>query len=192
MKALLVPTEQHDLMSSTLETALLLARKFDGYIEGFALRPAIDNFAAMDPVSSMAMATVRQHDEDAAKQSRETFESFMQTHGVPEGDRSNSSLSFAWFDAAPDGDNFVGSYGRVFDLTVLGRPGDEPQSPRMVTLEAALFESCRPALIAPPAPPQRLGDNVLIAWNGSTEQARATAFAMPLLRHPGRGTGLTV
>ena len=60
MKALLVPTEQHDLMTSTLETALLLARRFDSYIEGFALRPAIDNFAAMDPVSSMAMATVRQ------------------------------------------------------------------------------------------------------------------------------------
>src|ERR1051325_7466827 len=105
LKSILIPTEQHDLMSSALETALLLARRFDSYIEGFALRPAIDNFAAMDPVSSMAMATVRQHDEDAAKQSRETFESFMQTHGIPQADRSNSSLSFAWFDAAPDGDN---------------------------------------------------------------------------------------
>src|SRR3989440_4727610 len=192
MKALLVPTEQHDLMSSTLETALLFARKFDSYIEGFALRPAIDNFAAMDPVSSMAMATVRQHDEDAAKQARAMFEGFMEAHGIPRGEQSNSTLSFGWFDAAPDGDNFVGSYGRVFDLTVLGRPGDQPQSPRMVTLEAALFESGRPVLIAPPAPPQRLGDNVLIAWNGSTEQARATAFAMPLLRHASRVTVLTV
>ncbi len=192
MRALLVPTEQHDLMTSTLETALLLARKFDSYIEGFALRPAIDNFAAMDPVSSMAMATVRQHDEDAAKQARGMFEGFMASRGIPRGDTSNSSLSFGWLDAAPDGDNFVGSYGRVFDLTVLGRPGDEPQSPRMVTLEAALFESGRPVLIAPPAPPQRLGENVLIAWNGSTEQARATAFAMPLLRRASRVTVLTV
>jgi hypothetical protein len=57
MKAILVPTEQHDLMTSTLTTALLVARRFDGYIEGFAMRPAIDNFVAMDPVSSMAMAT---------------------------------------------------------------------------------------------------------------------------------------
>ncbi len=179
-------------MTSTLETALLLARKFDSYIEGFALRPAIDNFAAMDPVSSMAMATVRQHDEDAAKQARGMFEGFMESRGIPRGDKNNSSLSFGWFDAAPDGDNFVGSYGRVFDLTVLGRPGDEPQSPRMVTLEAALFESGRPVLIAPPAPPQRLGENVLIAWNGSTEQARATAFAMPLLGRASRVTVLTV
>ena len=192
MKALLVPTEQHDLMTSTLETALLLARKFDSYIEGFALRPAIDNFAAMDPVSSMAMATVRQHDEDAAKQARGMFEGFMESRGIPRGDKSNSSLSFGWFDAAPDGDNFVGSYGRVFDLTVLGRPGDESQSPRMVTLEAALFESGRPVLIAPPAPPQRLGENVLIAWNGSTEQARTNKFALPFLREAEKVTVLTV
>ena len=40
MKTILVPTEPHDLMTSTLETALLLARCFDSYIEGFALRPA--------------------------------------------------------------------------------------------------------------------------------------------------------
>jgi hypothetical protein len=90
MKALLVPTEQHDLMTSTLETALLLARKFNSYIEGFALRPAIDNFAAMDPVSSMAMATVRQHDEDAAKQARGMFEGFMESRGVPRDDKSKS------------------------------------------------------------------------------------------------------
>jgi nucleotide-binding universal stress UspA family protein len=192
MKALLVPTEQHDLMASTLETALLLARKFDSYIEGFALRPAIDNFAAMDPVSSMAMATVRQHDEDAAKQARAMFEDFMQARGIPRMESSNSSLSFGWFDSAPDGDNFVGSYGRVFDVTVLGRPGDEPQSPRMVTLEAALFESGRPVLIAPPAPPRWLGDNIVIAWNCSTEQARATAFAMPLLHAASRVTVVTV
>src|SRR6516165_5934212 len=39
-RTILVPIEQHDLMSSTLETALCLARKFDSYIEGFALRVA--------------------------------------------------------------------------------------------------------------------------------------------------------
>jgi hypothetical protein len=40
-KTILVPIEQHDLVNSTLETALLLARKFDSYIEGFALRVEI-------------------------------------------------------------------------------------------------------------------------------------------------------
>jgi nucleotide-binding universal stress UspA family protein len=62
----------------------------------------------------------------------------------------------------------------------------------MLTLEAGLFESGRPVLIAPPTPPKQLGENVLIAWNCSTEQARTTAFAMPLLRRAQKVTVLTV
>jgi nucleotide-binding universal stress UspA family protein len=193
LETLLVPTEQHDLMGSTLMTALLMARQFSGYIEGFALRPTIDSFAAMDPVSSMAVATVRQHDEDAVRQAHAIFETFMRDHGVARTDAAGPARpSFGWFDGAPDGDNFVGSYARVFDLTVLGRPGDEPQSPRMVTLETALFESGRPVLIAPPNTPRQLGQNVLVAWNCSTEQARATALAMPLLQTAKQVTVLTV
>jgi nucleotide-binding universal stress UspA family protein len=192
LQTILVPTEPHDLMTSTLETALLLARKFDSYIEGFALRPAIDNFVAMDPISGMAMATVKQRDAEAATQAQSLFEGFMQAHQVPRSVEAKAALAWSWFDAAPDGDDVVGSYGRVFDALVLGRPSDDPQGPRMLTLEAALFESGRPVLIAPPSPPRQLGENVLIAWNCSTEQARTTAFAMPLLRRAAKVTVLTV
>jgi len=191
MRSILVPIEQHDLMTSTLETVLLVARRFGSYVEGFAMRPAIDNFVAMDPVSSMAMATVRQNDAEISRQARHLFETFMQAH-VPPAEPGTPSLSYGWLDAAPDGDNFVGSYGRVFDITVIGRPGDQPQSPRMITLEAALFESGRPILIAPPTTPTRLGENVLVAWNCSTEQAKTTAFAMPFLHQAKKVTVLTV
>ena len=192
LQTILVPTEPHDLMTSTLETALLLARKFDSYIEGFALRPAIDNFVAMDPISGMAMATVKQRDAEAATQAQSLFEGFMQAHQVPQSVEAKAALAWSWFDAAPDGDDVVGSYGRVFDAIVLGRPSDDPQGPRMLTLEAGLFESGRPVLIAPPTPPTQLGENVLVAWNCSTEQARTTTFAMPLLRRAAKVTVLTV
>jgi nucleotide-binding universal stress UspA family protein len=179
-------------MTSTLETALLLARKFDSYVEGFPLRPAIDNFVAMDPISGMAMATVKQRDAEAATQAQELFETFMQSRQVPRSLEAKAELAWNWFDTAPDGDDVVGSYGRVFDAIVLGRPSDDPQGPRMLTLEAGLFESGRPVLIAPPTAPRQLGENVLIAWNCSTEQARTTAFAMPLLRRAQKVTVLTV
>jgi nucleotide-binding universal stress UspA family protein len=191
-KTILVPTEPHDLMTSTLQTALHLARRFDSHMEGFALRPAIDNFVAMDPISGMAMATVKQRDAETATQAQTLFESFMQSNQVPRSPEPKPGLSWDWFDAAPDGDDFVGSYGRVFDIVVLGRPGEDPQGPRMITLEAGLFESGRPVLLAPPTAPARFGENVLIAWNGSTEQARTTAFAMPLLRQAKKVTVLTV
>ena len=47
-------------------------------------------------------------------------------------------------------------------------------------------------LIAPPISPKSLATNVLIAWNCSTEQARTTADAMPLLRLAQRVTIATV
>jgi hypothetical protein len=72
--------------------------------------------------------------------------------------------------------------GRLFDVIVLGRPGHTPEGSRMGTLEAALFESSRPVLIAPPSPRPQMGTNALVAWNCSTEQARTIAFAMPILR----------
>ena len=54
-RTILVPIEQHDLMSSTLETALCLAQKFDSYIEGFALRVA--NPAAYAMADATAVTT---------------------------------------------------------------------------------------------------------------------------------------
>jgi nucleotide-binding universal stress UspA family protein len=195
MKTILVPTEHNASMLSALDAALLLAQKFGSCIEGFPLRPAVADIVAMDPDAGLTMIAVKENDADMVRQSEEVFRTFMERHGVKRrADEApeSASLSWAWLASAPSGHDFVGSYGRVFDVIVLARPGGEWQSPSMVTLESALFESGRPVLIAPPNSPPSLATNVLIAWNRSTEQARAMAFAMPILRLAQRITILTV
>ena len=192
MKTLLVPVEPHDAIQSVLETALMLGTKLDAYIEGFALRPAIDNMVTMDPVNSLTVVSLRETDQEIIKEARAIFDSFMRDKAVLHPEGTESSLSYAWCDTAPSGEDFVGSYGRIFDLIVLGRPAKSRQGPRMTTLESALFESGRPVLLAPPKPPQSIGERVLLAWNCSTEQARATASAMPLLRKATRVVICTV
>ena len=62
----------------------------------------------------------------------------------------------------------------------------------MTTLESALFESGQPVLVAPPRAPKSLGENVVISWNCSTEQARATAAALPVLRSAKTVTIITI
>jgi nucleotide-binding universal stress UspA family protein len=200
MKTILVPSEQTSATERALHCALLLAEKFGGRIEGFALRPAVAEMVAMDPDAGMTMVAVKENDADMVRQAQELFRAFMQRHGVPQRSAETSAspasaastVVWGWNADAPSGHDFVGSYGRVFDIIVLARPGEEWQSPAMVTLESALFESGRPVLIAPPNAPRSLATNVLIAWNRSTEQARATAFAMPLLKRAERVTILTV
>src|SRR3546814_2427354 len=68
---------------------------------------------------------------------RELFEDFLLAQDIPRNTAATPGLSFGWTtDRAGTGDGFVGSYGRVFDVVVVGRPGTAPAGPRMTTLEA--------------------------------------------------------
>jgi hypothetical protein len=169
MKTMLVPAEQRTNMSSTLQTALLFARRFDCYIEGFALQPAVNELLAVDMVGSFAPESFKQDRIEDAQKTKVIFESFMHEHGVPRSDPAISGLSFGWLDDAPEGEATVGSYGRVFDLIVLSRPDPTSFGLDSRVLESGLFESGRPILLSPPSPPKQIATNVLIAWNGSTE-----------------------
>jgi nucleotide-binding universal stress UspA family protein len=192
MKTILVPVENHEGMTSVLETALLLARRCDSYIEGFALRFGISEFVAVDPAGSIPLESYRQESLEEARQSRRMFEDFMRGRNVPQSTGASAGVSYGWLDDAPEGEGFVGSYGRVFDITVLGRPDRNTIGLHNRAIESGLFESGRPILLAPPSPSQQIATNVMIHWNSSTEQARATAFAMPLLHTADRVTVLTV
>jgi nucleotide-binding universal stress UspA family protein len=190
MKTILIPTEDHDAMPAVLEAAWLIARAFDSYMEGVAVRPSAVTYVAVEPLGSVFNSGA--YEANIAPQACGQFDSFMQVHGVPRAEREPAVFSYGWPRVEVAEDAFVGSRGRVFDLIVLGRPGPKPQNPRMPPLEAALFDSGRPVLIVPASAPKTIARNVLIAWNGSTEQARTNAFAAPLLRLADKVTVLTV
>ena len=61
MKTILVPTEDNSAMQSALDTALLVARRCDSYIEGFALRWSTADFAAFDPTGGTNSHEPLQH-----------------------------------------------------------------------------------------------------------------------------------
>ena len=191
MKSVLVPMEPHEGMASVLETALLLARKCGSYIEGFPLRFGISEFVAVDPAGSIPLESYRQESLEEAAQARRMFETFMQERGVPKSSGS-SGLSCGWLDEAPEGESFVGSYGRVFDVTVLGRPDANTIGLHNRAIESGLFESGKPILLAPPVAPKDIATNVMVHWNCSTEQSRVSGFAMPLLHQASQVTVLNV
>ncbi len=191
MKNLLVPVELHSSVESTLRTALLFARRFDSYIEGVPLGPDLPDLVAFDMPVSWTVAdqdTWRELADDARKH----FSDFMTREQVPDHDSAPTALSSGWAGDTALGDSHVSSYARIFDVTVLGRPGAERGDARMATAEAALFDSGRPILLAPPKPPSILGDTIVIAWNQSTETTRAVALAMPVLKQARRVVVLTI
>jgi nucleotide-binding universal stress UspA family protein len=193
MKTILVLMEKYDDMQSVLETALLLARRCGSYIEGVPLRWAIQDFALGDIVVPFPVEQYEREIAADAQRARQTFETFMQKNDVPRSTTTRTpSLTFGWLSEPPEDETFVGNYGRAFDVIVMNRPDENSSVLYRRALESALFESGRPLILCPPSPPGHIGTNVLIAWNGSTEQARAMALAMPLLERAERVTVLTV
>ena len=193
MKTILVPMEYHDTMQSALETALLLGRRCDSYIEGFALWWAIDEFFVGDVMGGVVPVQYSEEIAEETKKAKRIFETFMRQHDVPRATtETTETMSFGWLDDASEGESLIGSYGRVFDVIVMKRRDEHSGPMHDRAIESCLFESGRPMLLAPPLAPRQIATNVLIAWNCSTEQARAIALAMPLLQKADRVTVLTV
>ncbi len=191
MKTLLVPVAMHDALPSVFETTRLAATRFGSLIEGVSLRPALAEYVPVDMVGGMTWLRDEEADIAEAEEAGSRFVAAMDAAGIPRHPRDGQCIPdrvmeagprYRWRQDVPTGDAFLGQYARLFSATVVGRPGAGDNAPRMTTFETALFESGRPILLAPPTAPTSLGEAVLIAWNGSTETARAVAFATPFLR----------
>jgi nucleotide-binding universal stress UspA family protein len=192
MKTILVPTQNIPAMKSACEVAVLLARRTGAYIEGFPLRVAIPPYVVAELSAGFTLDAYDAQRGEETAELRHLFETFMHGHGIPASGTKKDTPSFGWFADAPEDDSFIGSRGRAFDITVISRPGSDATSLHQRAVEFGLFESGRPVLLAPPDGAKQIATNIMIHWNGSTEQARANAFAMPLLHLADRVSVLSV
>src|SRR5262249_12536122 len=192
MKTILVPTQNIPAMGSALETAVLLAQRTGGYIEGIPLWFGAPEFVVAELASGFSMEVYRARREEETEGARKLFETSMQGHNIAAAKTTADRPWFGWFDAVSPGEALVGSHGRTFDVIVMARPDADTAGPYNRAIESALFESGRPVLLSPPVAPKQIATNIMIHWNGSTEQARANAFPMPLLHLARRVTVLTV
>ncbi len=197
-KSILVPLEESDVLPSVLATTLLVARHFESYIEGLCIRPSLAGAIAVGFEGGVAAlaGTEEQFEQEQETRSRrlqQQFDAFVRDNGLTVAVSTNTAGPCArWIEDEAPGIGVFGQRGRIFDLIVVGRPTPGALTPAMNTLETVLFESGRPVLIAPPNAPQALARNVVVAWNASTETARAVAFAMSFLQSAERVTVLTV
>jgi nucleotide-binding universal stress UspA family protein len=77
-------------------------------------------------------------------------------------------------------------------MIMVGREFGRPWLNWRVVVEAALFESGRPVLLTPASAVSACGENIVIAWNSSTETARTVAFAKAFLARARSVTVLSV
>ena len=184
MKTILVPFRDDATAQAALDLACRAVLARGGSIEGLFIQTAplvyaSEGIAIGGYVTQLADEEVRRGDEARAR-----FVEQVRANGVAfleEGDETNDGARASWRQIDGLGEQIVGEYGRVYDLIAIGRETEESSPDWNVLCEAALFESGRLLLLAPPSLPQTFGERIAVLWNGSTETARTLAAAMPLL-----------
>lgn len=88
--------------------------------------------------------------------------------------------------------NVIAAEGPLYDLIVLGRRHGEGEPPASPTMEAAIMETGRPVLVAPPTVPASLGRRPVVAWRATIPGVHALQGALPILRQAGSVKVVTV
>jgi nucleotide-binding universal stress UspA family protein len=184
MKTILLPFYDDDAAEAALDVSRQLAERFGSYVEGlFVMRPPqiIDGEGIV--LADSYLTQLKEEGRRLGDRARARFDDCVARRGMVAGSVEDPSggVVIGWQEMEGLEGQVIGDHGRVFDLIVIGREFGHPWVDWHVMAEAALFESGRPVVLAPERAGNGLGENVVIAWNNSTETARTVAFAMPLL-----------
>jgi len=199
MKTILLPFFDDQPAQAALDTACRVARRFASHVEGlFILRPPQIFDGEGIALAGSYLTQIKEEGRRLAESAERRFEREMGArqipitglHGSMEGSIEGPTAGWGEIDGLEG--QVIGDYGRLFNLIVIGRGYGQPWIDWNVASEAALFESGRPLLVTASEVPEHIGEQVVVAWNGSTETARATALAMPFLRAAQKVTVLTV
>jgi nucleotide-binding universal stress UspA family protein len=177
--------------SATVAAALAVARPFAAHLDVLHVRVDQINTAiamASDAGSSALTAGLLDELEQDARRreaaAHDAFTRFCEGAGlvVPGAPSAGpgGALSAEWHVESGEEPTWMAAYGRAADLIVAVR-APNPEAVGRSTLEAVLFETGRPLLIAPAAAMPTSLDRVAIAWKPGPQAARAVALAMPLL-----------
>ncbi|MBT6096594.1 MAG: universal stress protein [Rhodospirillaceae bacterium] len=184
-----------------LKAAIRVGLTFDAHVEILHVEPPLNPFvpALPDGVGAAGAAQMADDLEADIRKRAEIARGLFQTHCIDAGlktiepdDERIAIASFAWRLVSGHDNPELARRGRLVDLIVMGRPDAADGGVDSAALEAALFDTGRPVLIAgndeltvPEAP-------IAIAWDGSREATRGLSAALPFLKIAKRALILSV
>ena len=195
MSTILVPFSDDDRAEAALQTAIMIARPFSSHVEGLHAWRTPQIIAGEGVVfPSESLARLTDESKQFAASAHQRFDAVIKAENIPyrEIGTEADGVSCSWREGEGVESEIIGDYGRLFNIIVMGRNEMGTSVDWKATLEAALFESGRPVILAAAKPPPTVGQHIVIAWNGATETARTIAVAMPVLRQATHVTVLTV
>ena len=178
-KTILVHVDAGDRWPARLDVAIPLARRFDAHLVGLYALSALRIPAFVRAEAGPALLAAQRMAEEQVKQAQALFARTTERAGLANAE---------WRASTDDAAAVVPLHARYADLLVIGQPdGDRPSGMESDFAHRIVLSAGRPVLIVPYAGRfNSLGQQVLLAWNGQREAARATTDALPLLRSAGK------
>lgn len=189
IRNILVPLDGSECGGRALDTAVAVATSLSAHLDVLHVRPDAREAVPLlgegmsgAMIEEMIDIAEREAGEREAK-ARAQFDAALSAANLDsvDGPPGPGRASAAWLAETGREDETVAWRGRLSDLIVTPAPAADTDASTALTLNAALFESGRPVLLAPSQPVAEVGRKVAVAWNGSPEGARAVAAAMPFL-----------
>ena len=174
---ILVHVDNSPYAEGRIRLAINLATACRSHLVGSAMA-GVARFVYPDPSLPVAVDLIGQQIEamqERADQALALFETLAQRAGLETHERRR-------LDDEPD--TGLALQARYADLVVLSQAGAAESSPELVSALPGyvMLHSPRPVLVVPAMqPPEDIVRHALVAWNGSSEAARAISGAMPLL-----------
>lgn len=200
IKTILACVSSGDSGKNVLETAWRVASRFNAHVEVLHVRadprglvPYTGEGMDGSMIEEIMEVTEREGGERsfAAKQMFDTFCKDKSGLTVADSPTGMVGATICWREEYGREDEIVAIRGRLFDFTVVGRPVRDAALPSPITLEAALLDTGRPILVAPPTMQPVTGSQVAVAWESSPEAARALSAAIPILEKADKVTLLS-
>tara|TARA_R110002096_G_scaffold416576_2_gene619544 strand:+ start:399282 stop:400094 length:813 start_codon:yes stop_codon:yes gene_type:complete len=184
IKTILVPIGHDKGAAQRVALAAELANKYDAHIQALhVLTPAGDMFKSM-PVEAYTAEAFNQYERDLqeeAKKYRAVYEKQLKAAGV----------RYDWCQQQGNMLDFLNLHSRSADLTVLTQKG-ESLDDIMSVMHDFIIESGLPVIVIPEAGASADYKNILIAWDGGKQCAKATHDALPILKNADKVTVLTI
>lgn len=186
MKTILIPLNGTSPTDALIDAAVQLARQTTGFVQAVWCQQTLPIIAGEGiTLPAEYLSQFEQEERELAEHSREAFLKRLETLGVPLGEMDTwdrSAPAASWMELKGTGAVALAEMARIFDISVMHRPVPEKTTEWRTTCETVLFEGGRPLLLVSDALPQSFGRVIVIAWNGSSETARAIGLAGSVLR----------
>ena len=190
IRVLLTPLFDSPEDRRALDTAFVLANRFQGHVDALLVQPdPMDTIPLVgEGVSADTIKQLMESAEAAIEQQRQAIEAMYaktcteaDIAMVESGAMSSGQPSVAWREATGQCEDVVPKKALFSDLVVFAGARSEMAPALRPTFEAVLLKARRPILLASTEPQAHIGHSVAIAWNGTPEARSALAAAMPFL-----------